>query len=432
MDEAISRALEKNHQIQSSRYAVRKTKWDKRQAWAQLLPTVRLNSRYSWIDDSTYALRDFSRYFNNSNSPFQVPQTVFQESYASSLDVTMPVFNAGIFNGIAIAEANSELQRLVQKSVRNKTVFQVIHTYLSVLKNNEVLHLQEQYLELSRLNYEKAQRLYNAGRYSQTEALRWKMDYQQQKSIVASSKSNLRNSKTLLIRLTNLSFEHDCLFDSRIPPNLLSESKKMENLTEREILQTFRMKDQDLIKRNPALSANQSSVRFKKLQYRQSLTSHLPTVSMSYSYGWRENSTFELDDYSPQTFMINLSLPLFSGFQDFTKNKSTHYQFKQQQEEFLDQLQNTRYLLAETANKMINLKTQLNHSKTNVQYSKRNYQIVKQQKEKGLISNIEFIDAKLNWQNAQLLDISNRYDFITAIVELYYLLDRLDELVHLN
>ena len=54
------------------------------------------------------------------------------------------------------------------------------------------------------------------------------------------------------------------------------------------------------------------------------------------------------------------------------------------------------------------------------------------QKERGLISNIDFIDAKLNLQNAELSDINNQYDFISAMVELYYLLGKLDSIVSIE
>ena len=68
-------------------------------------------------------------------------------------------------------------------------------------------------------------------------------------------------------------------------------------------------------------------------------------------------------------------------------------------------------------------------SKTNVELSEHNYRVVEQQREKGLISNIDFIDAKLNLQNANLSAITNEYDFMTAMVELYYLLGKLESLV---
>jgi outer membrane protein TolC len=75
------------------------------------------------------------------------------------------------------------------------------------------------------------------------------------------------------------------------------------------------------------------------------------------------------------------------------------------------------------------LKTQKELSGISVEFNEQNYRIVEQQKQKGLVSNIEFIDAKLNMQNARISDINNYYDFITGMVELYYLLGKLEEII---
>ena len=116
METAINHALSLNNQVRSSDYAVKQATWNKRHAWTLLFPVLKFNSNYTWIDDSTFALRDFSRYFQDPNSPFQIPQTVFQESYRSSLDFSMPLFNGALLNGVSIANANEDMY-LVTSSI---------------------------------------------------------------------------------------------------------------------------------------------------------------------------------------------------------------------------------------------------------------------------------------------------------------------------
>ena len=164
MDEAIDRAMEKNNLIRSSEYGVKKATWDKRQAWTQLFPSLTINSRYMWIDDSTFALRDFSRYFRGDDSQpsipgfdFEIPQTVFQESYFTSLDVDWQIFNAAVLNGLSIASKSKKMAEQQNESIMNSTLFQVISSYLNVIYFTETLNWQNEYLDLSRLNYEKAE-----------------------------------------------------------------------------------------------------------------------------------------------------------------------------------------------------------------------------------------------------------------------------------
>ena len=60
MDDAISRALSKNNQVRSSKFAIKRANWEKKNSWTMLFPSLSLTTRYMWIDDSTFALRDFS------------------------------------------------------------------------------------------------------------------------------------------------------------------------------------------------------------------------------------------------------------------------------------------------------------------------------------------------------------------------------------
>ncbi|MBN2090213.1 TolC family protein [candidate division KSB1 bacterium] len=428
LNQAISQALRKNNQVRMSEFGLRKARWDRGHAWSLMFPGLSVNSRFMRIDDRTFAERDFRRYLPPEIRD-QIPQTVFQESYFTSLDVNIPLFNGAILNGLFMANSNVDMASHLNESTRNQIVFQVVSTYLNVLKSQEVVALQQEYLELSKLNFEKAERLEQSGRYSKAEALRWKVDYEQQRSLVVSSESNLRSALTVLKRLLNLDMNVPVKLESTLPDYLMNKSENLAQLSSSEVLQLIQLSDEQLVEANAALGASRSSANISKLLYRNSYTAFLPNVSVSYSHSWRENNTLALDDYSPKTWMINLTMPLFTSFQNVTSSQSAYYDYKQSQEQFTDQLLNLRYILTETANKIINLKTQRELAKTTVDLSERNYRVISQQKEKGLVSNIDFIDAKLNFQNARLNQINTHYDFISAMVELNYLLGKINTLI---
>ncbi len=431
MEEAISMALTQNNQVKASEYGVLQAKWNYRAAWTRMLPSVNLTSRYTWIDDSTFALRDFSRYFQDPTSPFgfNIPQTVFQESFYTSIDVNLQLFNANLFYNLFVSEAQEEAAEFQDESTRRNIIFLALSTYLSVLKNEEILKLQREYLDLSLLNYEKAERMQSAGRYSKSEALRWKVDYQRQKGIVVDSENQVRSAHARLCRVVNLDMRTALKIDPQIPERILDEGKRVAALSDEEVIKMIDIDQETLIAANAALSAARKNEDISRLMYQSSRANFMPNLSLNYSYGWRENETANLDDYSPQLLMVNFSIPLFTSFNNVSKLKSSYYGYQQSQENFQDQLQNVRFILTETVNKIINQKTQLEISKVNIEYNDRNYRIVEQQKEQGLVSNIDFIDAKLNLQDAKLQDINTNYDFISGIIELYYLLGKINETV---
>ena len=428
LQQALQRALDANSQFKASHFAFKKAAWDEKNAYTQMLPTLSFSSMFTRIDDRTFAERDFRRYLPPELAN-DIPQTVFQQSYFTALELSMPVFNPAVYNGIAIAKEGKKMAGAMKESTRQNTLFLVISSYLNNLKASEVLKLQKKYAELSTLNYEKAERLYNAGRYSNAEVLRWKVEQQQQKGVVVNSESELRGAKMDLKRLLNFKMEQQIELEKRIPDKLQAESDKLTVLSEADLLKMIHLTDDQLVKVNAALQAAKSDARMSKLRYEDAVSAYLPNVSLSYSYAWRENNTLALDDYSPTTLRVNLSVPLFTSFKNYSSAKSAHYSRLQSQENYEDRLQNTRYVLTQTINSLLNLKTQREISRVNVEYNERNYRVVEGQREQGLISNIDFIDAKLNLQNAQITDVNNHYDFISAMVELYYLLGKLDEII---
>ncbi len=425
---SISRALQGNNQLKSSYYGLQKAKWDKYRAWTQFLPTANFSSRYMHIDDQTLRERDFRSYMPPELRD-QIPQTVFQESYYTAIDVSMPIFNGVLLNGLRIANASKKTAQKMNESTRNNILFQVINSYLAVLKSKDLLQLQKDFTNLAKLNYEKAGRQQLAGRYSENELLFWEIDYQSQQSSLINTESILRTSKAVLTNLINMDMFTDFEVESTIPINILNEAEKFANLSNNEILKMIRLSDDELIKANAALTASQLQTKLSKLLFKNTYASYLPNVDLLYSHAWRENNTLELDDYSPKTFIINFSIPLFTSFQNFSNVKSSYYDYRQSEEEHQNQLDNIRFVLSETANKIIDLKTQRELSKLNVKYSQNNYRVIEQQKERGLISNIDFINTKLALQNNELTDITNQYDFISAIIELNYLLGKLDQVV---
>jgi outer membrane protein TolC len=136
-----------------------------------------------------------------------------------------------------------------------------------------------------------------------------------------------------------------------------------------------------------------------------------------------------MDDYSPKTLMVFLQVPVFSGLQNYTAARSAYYEYRQSREELADQVQNTRFLLNDVVSRIVDLKAQRELARASVELGEENYRIVARQKEQGRVSNIEFIDAKLSLQNAQLSEVTSHYDLIAATVELHYLLGEMESLI---
>ena len=127
--------------------------------------------------------------------------------------------------------------------------------------------------------------------------------------------------------------------------------------------------------------------------------------------------------------MVNLSVPLFTGFRNLSRLKSAQFSYLAQDSRFSDLVDETRQSLGETVNRIVNLKNQRELISTSLAFNENNYRIVSREKTLGRASNLDVIDAKLNLQNARLLEITTRFDLASAAVEFHYLMGSLDGLV---
>ena len=426
LEACLRQALANNRQLAAAGFAAEKANWDRRNAWSQFAPRVSFNTEVTRIDEQTLAERDFSRYFPPE---IPVPQVAFRTSYYSSFQAHVPIFDAELINGVAVATTGQAAAERAREAIRDQILYQVTFGYLEVLKRRATLELQREFLVLTGLNVEKAERMHLAGRYSKLDLLRWQVEHQQQKSSVAAGESALRDATVRLRRLLNLrALEAEALADV-IPEVLNAEATRLANLSESEIRRLAGVANRTLVEGNAVLAAAERDRERSRLVYRGQVSSYLPDVSLSYSTAWRRNDTPALDDYRPSTVMVNLSVPLFTGFRNLSRLKSAQFSYLAQDSRFSDLVDETRQSLGETVNRIVNLKNQRELISTSLAFNENNYRIVSREKTLGRASNLDVIDAKLNLQNARLLEITTRFDLASAAVEFHYLMGSLDGLV---
>ena len=426
LEACLRQALSSNRQLQAARFTAEKANWDRRNAWSQFAPRISFNTEVTRIDEQTLAERDFSRYFPPE---IPVPRVAYRTSYYSSFNAHIPIFNAELINGLSVATTGQAAAERTREATRDRILLQVTSGYLDVLKRGAMLELQREFLVLTGLNVEKAERMHRAGRYSKLDLLRWQVEHQQQKSSVAVGESALRDATVRLRRLLNLrALTADALVD-RVPDRLEAEVTRVAGLSEAELRRLAGVDSRTLVDGNAMLAAAEQDRERSRLVYRGQYSSYLPDVSLSYSTAWRRNDTPALDDYRPSVIMLNLSVPLFTGFRNLSRLKSAQFSYRAQDARFSDMVDETRQALGETVNRIVNLKTQRELIRTSLTYNENNYRIVSREKAHGRVSNLDVIDAKLNLQNARLLEITTQFDLTSAVIELRYLMGSLDDLV---
>ena len=81
--------------------------------------------------------------------------------------------------------------------------------------------------------------------------------------------------------------------------------------------------------------------------------------------------------------MLNMSVPLFTGFRNLSRLKSALFSYRAQDTRFSDLVDETRQTLGETINRIVNLKNQRELIRTSLDFNENNYRIVSRKRNWG-------------------------------------------------
>ncbi len=186
LEEAVTKALEFNHQLNAAHFGLEAAKWAHRQAMAQLLPSITLQSNYTRLDNETVARanaigREITMFFPDSTGTLQpvtieIPQSVFRDGYETSINGQLLLLNPAVWNGVSLAGASKNLASSEVQTAIQSTVHKTLRVYIELLRLHSLIRVQEQHVEQAIRNAEQAERLFQVGRYSEADVLRWRVE----------------------------------------------------------------------------------------------------------------------------------------------------------------------------------------------------------------------------------------------------------------
>ena len=211
MADAVRRALEHNHQLRAASHEHRAATWARRRAAAQLLPSIRLESSYTRLDDETVSRanafgREITMYLPDSTGALQpvtieIPQTVFRDGYETAITGQLLLLNPSVWNGAALAGASRDLAEDELHDAMQSTVHRTLRAYLELLKLHSLVRVQGQHVAQATRSTAQAERLFDVGRYSEADVLRWRVEEAQQQGMLEETRRALRMATLALENL---------------------------------------------------------------------------------------------------------------------------------------------------------------------------------------------------------------------------------------
>ncbi len=399
LQQAITIALDKNIDVMSAKNRVEAQKSAVQSSYGTLLPSVS-------------ALAGWNRSGSSFEPTLLIPSGVSARgSVNAGIDASVTIFD-GFRNWTNLDRANrlaASTEYDLQKR-KQDIALAVQQSYLTVLRNKQLLKVSEDNLKRSQQQLARITELNKVGAVAKADLYRQLVQTSNDELSVISAQNSYENSKFDLLYLLALDVTKEYNFDDAA---VLQDVEKMDGANQSE-MQDY----QKLV--NEALSARpdyQSAVLAKDAASNSvtiAQAGHYPSLSLSGGYGLSGNSFGTLSDTKSWNLGFSLRLPLFSGFQTsaIIQNSQLDFQLAEQSME-----QSKRKVQKDVRAALLSLETakkRLDVSSKSVVSAEEDRRIAEERYNLGSNTLLDLLTATANYTQALSNKVSASYDFLYA------------------
>ena len=409
LERCIDHAVENNITIKQQQLNVEQHQNSYEQTRLGVLPTVNagLSQSYSF-GQSTGG--DNINVNNNSSST---------SGYISA--------NVTLFNGLSkynrIKASKLDYEAAVQnlEQAKNNIALNITSAYLDVLLNKELLATAQEQLQLTQEQIEINRQQVEAGKLAAGKLLETESQAAQEELDVTNRENSLWISKITLQQLLELPITDG--FDIAVPDidfdQVAATLLSVDTVYERAVEERPEIKSREL-----AVESADRQIAVAKAQQYPSLSANAGYSNSYYKMSGMQNPSLsdQLDVHGSKSIGLSLSIPIFNGWQARTSVKNSKLQYQNTQLE-LQQAKNT--LLKEIQQVYVNAQAALKRyesSQKAVGSADESFRYVKEKFDLGIVTPLEFNEAKNRLAQAQSTFIQAKYEYLfrMKILDFYY------------
>lgn len=390
IEQAISIALENNFDIQIIKNNSYVSKNNNSTGNAGMLPTLDLNGGYS---EST----------TNLKQKFYTGSEVNRDASGSknySMDLAL---NWVVFDGMKMFFTKDKLSKMSAYSEKQlkiqmeNTMEEIISVYYSIIRNNQLVSAMEQELDFSKTRLTITDKKLQNGAGSKYESLQAKADYNRQKSILLSAKSDAQSAKIKLNQLLARPLTTEFIPTDTVIINYHPDINELNSQ----------------ISENLSIGLYELNQNISELSLKETKTLRSPKVSLNSHY-FQNKVTSDagftlLNQNSGYTFGITATLPIFHGF-------NTNKQISNAKIDLINarlELQRIKSAVNENLlnafREFITQKEILDLEEANILIAKELYSIAQERYKIGTISQPELQDVQRIFEEGMLRLVDARY-----------------------
>lgn len=332
--------------------------------------------------------------------------------------------NVTLFNGLS--KYNQRKQHKLDweaatqnlEQAKNNIGLNVTSAYLDVLLNKELLASAQEQLEVTRQQIETNRQQVEAGSLAAGKLLETVSQASSEEMEVTNRENSLWISKIALQQLLELPITDN--FDIETP-NIDFEQIATSLLSVDTIYE-------HAIAERPEIKSRELAVESADRQISIARAQQYPTLSANASYNngyynnWESNLSDQLNLNARKSIGLSLNIPIFNGWQARTNVKNSKLNYQNSQLE-LQQAKNT--LLKEIQQVYVNAVAALKRydvSQKAVSSADESFRYVKEKFDLGIVSPLEYNEAKNRLAQAQSTFIQSKYEYLfrIKILDFYY------------
>lgn len=416
LDQVIAYALEQNVSVRQAYNNIESAQSSVLAAYGSYLPTLSANG--GWTRQQTDRPASIQLI---GGQPIAVPATSSTNSnFSTGLSLRYTIFN-GLAREANFSAATSNATAVEKTGMRTSQliVFQVQSAYFAVLRNEQLVRVNEENLKRDQRQLERITESNRVGALSIGDVYRQQSQVAQDELNLITAQNNYDKSVADLLALAGMDVSQNYLVsDPSIPSDISAtdvESIAAKVRSFNELRQRALAARPDYQSAKEGLSAAESGVT-------SASSSYFPSVSASAGYNLSNTEFNKLSDSRGLSWGVNIGWTLFDGF---ATNRSIQSAVAQRRNAELSLLQAERNISVEVKKALLDLEAsrkQYDASVKSLQSATQDRRVAEERYNLGSGTLVDLLTANAGLVNAEASKVNATYNFITASRNLDYVL----------
>lgn len=324
------------------------------------------------------------------------------ESFSAGLSLNQKIFNGGrSTNEVNLAKNNLNIAFLRQRILVTQVIQDVIESYYSLLKGQELFLVSKKSLEMSTQRVDLIKKQFDLGVIKKSDLLKAKVSLGQARVDLLNSKTNLSNYRRVLfnsIGIQDFGQEVSINTEEWVIPDVLSSSEILKHIKTR----------------NPSVLIADSQIKLSSTNYKLARGLRLPILNsgLSFSAGGEKKNDFVRSFKKDWRFAVDfsLTLPIYSGNTLSLNEQKIKLTIRQAENNYITLINDLR-VQAELIKELLNNYAEiipLNESV--VESSKEDLKLVSKRYALGSATILEVLDSQVSLTRSKSALINVIYD----------------------